>query len=102
MLDPAALQQRYFELSRQFHPEFHTAGDDDERNESLEQSSTLNQAYRTLRDPFDRARYLLSIELPDLADADRKKIPASLLMEVMEMQETIADAHSQSDPSSGG
>lgn len=91
-LNDEQLQQRYYDLSREYHPDFHTQADEGRRQESLERSSLLNQAYRTLRDPFERARYLLALEWPDLPEEERKQIPPALLMEVMEMQEKIAEA----------
>jgi DnaJ-domain-containing protein 1 len=58
----------------------------------------LNQAYRTLKDRQERARHLLALEWPDLPEGEKKKIPPSLLMEVMEMQEKIAGAEMEVDP----
>lgn len=96
-IDADELQQRYYRLSREHHPDFHTNASDADRAASLENASTLNQAYRTLRDPFERARYLLGLEWPDQPDASRRQIPPSLLMEVMEMQEAIAEAQFETD-----
>ncbi|MEP7220593.1 MAG: Fe-S protein assembly co-chaperone HscB, partial [Bacteroidota bacterium] len=98
-LDAAELQRRYFDLSREYHPDFHTQDEEDGRQTSLEQSSVLNQAYKTLRDRTERARHLLQLEWPDLPESEKKKIPPALLMEVMEMQEKIADAGSEVDES---
>lgn len=97
-LDDEELERRYYALSREYHPDFHTQSDDDARQESLEQSSILNQAFKTLKDPFDRARYLVNLEWPDLPDAEKKRIPPILLMEVMEMQEKVAEAQFEDDP----
>jgi molecular chaperone HscB len=97
-IDDSELQRRYIELSRQHHPDFHARSDEATRQTSLDLSSTLNQAYRTLRDRFARARYLIDLELPDLDDAEKKKIPPTLLMEVMEMQEKVFEAQSEQDP----
>jgi molecular chaperone HscB len=98
-LDGAELQRRYFDLSREYHPDFHTQDEEEGRQTSLEQSSVLNQAFRTLKDRTERARHLLQLEWPDLPESEKKKIPPALLMEVMEMQEKIADAGSEVDPS---
>ena len=97
-IDEGELQRRYFELSREHHPDFHARSDEATRQSSLDLSSTLNQAYRTLRDRYARARYLIDLELPDLDDAEKKKIPPTLLMEVMEMQEKVFEAQSEQDP----
>lgn len=95
-LDEGELQQRYFSLSREFHPDFHAQEAEEAKQLNLERSSLLNRAYRTLRDPFERARYLLSLAWPDMPSADRKAIPPHLLMEVMEMQEIVSELHAAS------
>ncbi len=97
VLDEEQLQKRYYDLSREYHPDFHTQADDDARQTSLERSSLLNQAYRTLKDPYERARYLLALEWPDLPEGERKQIPPSLLMELMEMQEKVAETRFEED-----
>jgi molecular chaperone HscB len=97
-LDDRQIQERYFALSRQFHPDFHAQADEETKQVNLERSSTLNRAYRTLRDPFERARYLLSIEWPDIPSEEKKAIPPQLLMDVMEMQEAVAELHAVSEP----
>ncbi|HVZ40569.1 MAG TPA: Fe-S protein assembly co-chaperone HscB [Candidatus Kapabacteria bacterium] len=92
LIDTRMLEQRYFQLSRDFHPDFHTDASEEARQASLDNSSMLNRAYRTLKDPYERARHLLALESRDVSEAQRRQIPPSLLMEVMEMQETIAEA----------
>src|SRR6476661_8336254 len=61
-LDAAELERRFRTLSRQFHPDFFYNATTGERRASLERSSYLNDAYRTLRDPIARLEYLLQIE----------------------------------------
>ncbi len=59
-LDAADLEQRFRALSRQFHPDYFYNATPAERRASLERSSYLNDAYRTLRQPIARLEYLLS------------------------------------------
>ncbi|HTE20747.1 MAG TPA: hypothetical protein VK689_20470, partial [Armatimonadota bacterium] len=61
-----------------------------ERMIALESSSLLNGAYRTLRDPFERAAYLLRLEEGD-ADGGGAKPPADLFEEILEIQELLAE-----------
>ena len=61
-LDVADLEQRFRALSRQFHPDFFYNATPAERRASLERSSYLNDAYRTLRQPMSRIEYLLDLE----------------------------------------
>src|SRR5689334_13698920 len=61
-LDPGVLEQQFRTLSRQFHPDYFYNAAPAERRASLERSSYLNDAYRTLKQPASRIAYLLEIE----------------------------------------
>src|SRR6266545_1523834 len=60
--DPAALEERFRTLSRQFHPDYFYNAPPAGRRASLERSSYLNDAYRTLRSTVARIEYLLKLE----------------------------------------
>jgi len=85
--DPADLDQRFRTLSRQFHPDYFYNASPAERRASLERSSYLNDAYRTLRDPVSRVEYLLGLE--GFAARDAAQMPASLLEEVFALNEEL-------------
>src|SRR5438445_9345446 len=53
-LDPQVLEQQFRTLSRQFHPDYFYNATPAERRASLERSSYLNDAYRTLKQPVAR------------------------------------------------
>ena len=55
-LDTAALEKEFYALSRRLHPDVFGQAETRERAWSLEQSSMLNDAYRTLKDPIKRTR----------------------------------------------
>jgi molecular chaperone HscB len=61
-IDAADLEQRYRALSRQCHPDYFYNAPPAERRASLERSSYLNDAYRTLKNPVSRIEYLLKLE----------------------------------------
>lgn len=61
-IDPAALEREMYTLSRRLHPDLYANASAEEQMWSLEQTSKLNDAYRTLRDPVARTEYLLKIE----------------------------------------
>ena len=61
-LDTDDLERRFRALSRQFHPDYFYNASPAERRASLERSSYLNDAYRTLKHPVSRVEYLLSVE----------------------------------------
>ena len=98
-LDVAHLERDFYELSRKLHPDLFARADKREQQWSLEQSSRLNDAYRTLRDPIKRTEYLLKLEGVQLEEQskaatdearakgeDKKQvIPPALLEEIFEL-----------------
>jgi molecular chaperone HscB len=90
-VDMADLERRYRALSRQFHPDYFYNAPPGERRASLERSSYLNDAYRTLRNPADRIEYLLKIEgFGDKGpDGGNTRVPPALLEEVFALNEEL-------------
>jgi len=90
-LETAEIERRFRALSRQFHPDFFYNATPAERMASLERSSYLNDAYRTLRDPVTRLQYVLQIEgLSPASPADAsRQVPPSLLEEVFALNEEL-------------
>ena len=85
------LEQRFRGLSRQFHPDYFFNASPPERRASLERSSYLNDAYRTLKNPVSRLEYLLQLEglaarSPEEAS---KQVPPALLEEVFALNEEL-------------
>lgn len=87
-LDPQTLETKFYELSRAFHPDFYQNKSDEEQTISLGNSAMLNTAYRTLRDPVQRAEYLLDLEAGSVKDI-RTTPPADLFEEILELQDTL-------------
>ena len=98
-LDVATLEKDFYDLSRKLHPDLNARAGSQEQEWSLEQSSLLNDAYRTLRDPIKRTEYLLKLEGVELEEQSKsatekaratgevKKqiVPPDLLEEVFEL-----------------
>ena len=84
-LDNAALQKRFYELSRNWHPDRFTRKSPDEQAQALEATAILNDGYRTLRDPVKRAEYLLTEEGFPIGEQRSKDVPPELLEEVFEL-----------------
>ena len=87
-IDPQTLETKFYELSRAFHPDFYQNKSDAEQTISLGNSAMLNTAYRTLRDPIQRAEYLLDLEAGSVKDI-RTTPPADLFEEILELQDTL-------------
>ena len=90
-LDAGDLERRFRDLSRKFHPDYFYNASPTERLASLERSSYLNDAYRTLKNPVSRVEHLLAIEgLPSAKSEDgTAKVPPSLLEEVFALNEEL-------------
>ena len=58
----------YRALQRTVHPDRHAASDDATRRLALQAAARVNEAYRTLGDPVERARYLLGLRGVDAFD----------------------------------
>ena len=105
-IDEAALRRRFYELSRQHHPDFHQAAPAEAQARALEASARVNAAYRALRDPIARVEYLVRLEEgretetfdgdgtsgSKAVDAVKPKAPPELLAEMFEMQEVLQEA----------
>jgi molecular chaperone HscB len=90
-IDLADLDVRFRALSRQFHPDYFYNATTPERLASLERASYLNDAYRVLKQPLDRAEYLLKLEgLPGVGrHQDANELPAGVLEEVFALNEEL-------------
>jgi molecular chaperone HscB len=90
-IDAADLEQRYRGLSRQYHPDYFYNAPPAERRASLERSSFLNDAYRTLRSTVARIEYLLKLEGagPEGPEQASKQVPPALLEQVFALNEEL-------------
>jgi molecular chaperone HscB len=88
------LQKRFYELSRQLHPDRFMQKPEAERQQALDKSSELNDAYRTLKDPIKRAQYLLREEGFDIGEQRSKDVPPELLEEVFELNMALEEMRS--------
>lgn len=98
-IDVGVLGREFYALSRKLHPDVYAQAGDTERDWSLQKSSQLNDAYRTLKDPIARTEYLLRLEGVELEEQSKaatekaretgqvKKqvVPPDLLEEVFEL-----------------
>jgi molecular chaperone HscB len=97
-VDGEALRRRFYELSRQHHPDFHQGVDAERQAEVLSQSALVNRAYRTLREPLARVEYLIALEEGrEVREGatDKPKAPRELLEEMMEVQEALEEAKAE-------
>ncbi|MDE3136452.1 MAG: Fe-S protein assembly co-chaperone HscB [Acidobacteriota bacterium] len=90
-IDADDLERRYLGLSWKLHPDNFVNAEEFERNLSLERSSQLNDAYRTLRDPVARVEYLLARKGVRKEGQTKQQAPPELLEEVFELNESLEE-----------
>jgi molecular chaperone HscB len=90
-----ALEGRFRELSRKLHPDRFAKGTAEERVASAQATTTLNDAYRALKQPVVRATYLLELEGFGLGEGDR--VAPEFLQEILELREALEEAKARGD-----
>ncbi|MHC4294654.1 MAG: Fe-S protein assembly co-chaperone HscB [Planctomycetota bacterium] len=90
-LDENVLREKFLALNRHTHPDYHAEESQEVQLLSLRVSATINDAYRTLKDPASRGEYLLEL-LGGKSSAEEKSVPEGFLETMMMMQEELADA----------
>jgi molecular chaperone HscB len=96
-LDPAVLDRRFRDLSRQLHPDRFARAEPRERRLSLERATRLNDAHRYLKDWRQRAAYLLQLAGTDVFAEGRSHPDPEFLEEQLEWREELAIAIADRD-----
>jgi len=105
-LDAAKLEQEFYGLSRHLHPDMNAVLTLEEQQWSLEQTSSLNDAYRTLKDPIARTEYMLRLQGVRMEEqstaateearltgkAKKQVVPPDLLEQVFELNMQLEEA----------
>ncbi|WP_107723352.1 Fe-S protein assembly co-chaperone HscB [Neisseria subflava] len=91
-IDTEALEQSYRVLAARFHPDKFASASAFEQKQAVMMSSTINDAYRTLKNPIDRAAYLLKSQNIDADAPEHTSFSPEFLMQQMEWRETLMDA----------
>jgi molecular chaperone HscB len=108
-LDEAVLEREFYALSRKLHPDVYSRASAREQEWSLEKTSQLNDAYRTLKDPISRTEYLLMIEGIKLEEQSKlateaaraagvakvQSVPPELLEEAFELNMLLEETRSE-------
>ena len=97
-IDQAALKRKFLELSKKYHPDFHTLNDEGEQEDALKMSVLNNEAYKTLKNKELLTAYIL--ELNGITLGDNDSIPQDFLMEMMDINERLMDVQMDPNPES--
>ena len=95
--DGAVLDAAYRKLQTEVHPDRFASGTDAERRLALQSSARVNEAYSALKDPVQRAQYLLRLHGVDAVGETDTQLPFEFLERQLERREAAADALATGD-----
>jgi molecular chaperone HscB len=96
-VDPAMLDAAYRALQTEVHPDKFAAASDGEKRVALQASARVNEAYRALKDPVQRAQYLLSLNGVNAVGETDTQLPLEFLERQLERREEASDALANED-----
>jgi molecular chaperone HscB len=89
--DQALVKKKFYQLSRQYHPDFYGNGTVEEKEQALEMSAYVNKAYQTLQNQDLLVKYVLK-DASLLEEDEKYQLSPDFLMEVMDLNEQLMDA----------
>jgi molecular chaperone HscB len=99
-LNAESLDSAYRDIQAKVHPDRFAHAGDAERRASLQWTTRVNEAYRTLKDPVQRARHLLELRGVDVAFETNTAMPADFLVQQMALRESLEAAVETKDGAS--
>ncbi|MFV2032343.1 MAG: Fe-S protein assembly co-chaperone HscB [Gammaproteobacteria bacterium] len=97
-IDAEKLHSKQQRLQSTFHPDRFVNTSDEERRLSVQQAAWINQAYETLSNPVERARYMLQVKGVDMSDESKTTADTEFLMEQIGFREEMDECHTNPDP----
>ncbi len=91
-LDGQALESAWRAVAARVHPDRYATASAPERRVAMQWAARANEAYRQLRDPLLRARYLCESAGVDLQTESNTAMAPAFLMQQMEWRELLDDA----------
>src|ERR671922_3090627 len=97
VVDGEALERSYREIQSRVHPDRFAHAGDAERRASLQWTTRVNEAYRALKDPVQRARHILELHGVDVAFETNTQMPSDFLLQQLELREELEAAIGSED-----
>ncbi len=86
----ALVKNKFYELSKKYHPDRFTLSSAEEANNALEMAALNNAAYKTFSNKEAIVAYVLKLK-EVLQDEEKHSLPPSFLMEIMDLNEAVSD-----------
>jgi molecular chaperone HscB len=95
VIDIPQLEKRFLELSRKYHPDRFASKTPMENQIAHEYSSAVNNAYRTLKEPVSRAKYVVERQLGSIEEKSAHVPPdmAEFFFEIHDVLDTIRESN---------
>ncbi len=94
--DKQQVKQKFYELSRRYHPDFFTNASPEEQSEVLEKSSLVNKAFKVFQNQDETIKYVLQ-QHGLLEEEEKYRLPGAFLADMLDLNEQIADARMEGD-----
>jgi molecular chaperone HscB len=94
-VDALSLHKKFIELSKKYHPDYFATQHNDKQVEALEMSASINKGYKIFKNPDETIKYVLQSK-GLLEEEEKYQLPPAFLMEMMEINEQMAEAREKS------
>jgi molecular chaperone HscB len=95
-VDGSVVKQKYYALSRAFHPDFHSQSDAEAQEDVLQKSADVNRAYKIFQSEDNTIRYVLMMK-GLMVEEEKYALQPDFLMEVMEINEQLMELEMEAD-----
>lgn len=95
--DNRYLKQKFYALSRKYHPDFFTQENEMEQAEALDISSQVNKGLKVFQNRDETIKYVLQLK-GLLEEEEKYALPPDFLMEMMDLNEQMMEAKMGEDP----
>lgn len=91
-IDLATLEKNYRAIQSAAHPDFFVTASASDKLQSMQTATLANEAYRSLKNPANRAKYLLELQGINAVAESNTTMSAEFLIQQMEWREYLEDS----------
>lgn len=96
-IDLATLESHFRKIQSESHPDRFVSAAPVDKLQSMQLATLANEAYQNLKNPANRAKYLLELQGIKAISETNTAMPLDFLMQQMEWRERLEDAKSAKD-----
>lgn len=96
-IDSTELESNFRKIQSASHPDRFVTAPASEKLQSMQLATLANEAYQTLKNPANRAKYILELHGITAISETNTAMPTDFLMQQMEWREALEDAKNAKD-----